>query len=129
MVIKPAEGAPLEFETKQIEGETYCVHRLVNGYVKLYAKYYTAYSGTEIPVYYAQKGTQPVEHFGTFKAGLGSDNFRKTARDYFHDCEDLVRKLDEKEYKFEDIVKVFETYNTWHESHPGVRDSDKKDTF
>ena len=48
---------------------------------------------------------------------------------YFQPYVDLARKLDEKEYKYQDIVKVFEEYNTWRQSHPDASEGEKKDTF
>lgn len=41
--------------------------------------------------------------------GLGS--FRKKATEYFSDCPELVKKIDEKIYKSEDLKQVVIEYN------------------
>jgi hypothetical protein len=41
--------------------------------------------------------------------------FRKLASEYFSDCEELVERLKNKEFKYKDIPKVFFIYNEWIE--------------
>lgn len=85
----------------------------VDGPVKLYARYYQNFQGAALPYYYTQRNDGPIVEFGTFNAGIGSDNFKASASQFFSDCPEILRKITNKEYKLKDIKTVFEKYNQW----------------
>jgi hypothetical protein len=49
---------------------------------------------------------------------IGGNNayFKKYAPEYFSDYPELAKKIEEKEYKYDDLVKVVEEYNQWVEN-------------
>ncbi len=122
--INTVDGLPIKFETVQITGQTYCIHRLVNGYAKLYVKYTSLQGRSKMPILYAKKGSHSIQAFGIFDDRVVSNDFRKTASAYFKDYPELAKKIrdKEKEYKFEDIEKIFKEYNDWHDTQPSEID-------
>jgi len=49
--------------------------------------------------------------------GTAEHDFRKRAGEYFKDDAELATKLDNKQFKREDIYKVLEEYNQWKEKN------------
>lgn len=60
--------------------------------------------------YVKRKNDQEVTHLGS--TSLFSKSFKKAAGNYFKDCLNLVKKIQNKEYKKRDIREVVEYYNT-----------------
>jgi hypothetical protein len=122
MLINTIDGPPLKFETIQITGQTYCILRLVNGYAKLYVKYTSLQRRSNLPVLYAQKGSNPIQAFGIFDDRVISNDFRVTASAYFKDYAELAKKIRDKVYKAKDLEKIFQEYNDWHNTQPSEAD-------
>ena len=60
--------------------------------------------------YYVKKGNEAeITHLGS--TSLFSKNFKKAASLYFKDCQALVNKIEQKEFKKRDIEKIVTFYN------------------
>lgn len=61
--------------------------------------------------YYVSKNDDEiVTHLGD-RGNLFSKNFKKAASEYFKDCSRLVKKIQDKEFRKRDIIKVVKFYN------------------
>ena len=66
---------------------------------------------SSITSYYVSKDADDlVTHLGD-RGNLFSKNFIKAASEYFEDCPELVKKIEDKEYKKRDIEEVVNYYN------------------
>lgn len=59
--------------------------------------------------YLKRKDEENVTHLGS--TSLFSKNFKKAAIEYFIDCEELVVKIEDNEYKKKDIEEIVNFYN------------------
>lgn len=65
----------------------------------------------DVDNYYVQrKGETAVTHLGSNQ--IFTKNFKKAASDYFKDCQMLVKKIQNKEFKKRDLEEIVEYYNT-----------------
>ena len=60
--------------------------------------------------YVSKKDEDQVIHLGA-KGTLFTKNFKKAASEYFKDCASLVEKIQNREYKKQNIVEIVEYYN------------------
>ncbi|MGJ8733392.1 MAG: hypothetical protein ACSHW4_09600 [Cellulophaga sp.] len=68
------------------------------------------YSYTVNDFYLKRKNENAATHLASSK--LFSKNFTKAAKPYFLDCPDLIKKIENKEYKKRNLTEIVKFYNT-----------------
>ncbi len=94
---------------------------LIDGYVKLYKIFYETSGGfmqgpyeTAVPPIHNNKGFNYYVKKGTGEPdGVRQLYFRKDITDILNDYQELVNKINNKEYKYSDMEKVISEYNAW----------------
>ncbi|MGB3463885.1 MAG: hypothetical protein WBA74_01385 [Cyclobacteriaceae bacterium] len=90
------------------------VQRLVGGYQNLYSYYamerdLIAGTGMIIAQSYLLQTGEGVFYF----VGDGPASFRKRMREYYFDCPEVMKKVEDKIFRFQDIVKMVKYYNEY----------------
>ncbi|MDR0659415.1 MAG: hypothetical protein LBG19_01150 [Prevotellaceae bacterium] len=71
-----------------------------------------SYKGNPLPIRYCMRPGESEATLLFIEGGVGMEaQFRKVAAEYFGDYPELVKKIEDKEYKREDIVEIIEDYN------------------
>ncbi|MBJ2174550.1 hypothetical protein JBL43_09895 [Aureibaculum sp. A20] len=105
------------------ENNPILLRQVINGKLSLYVLDTTTHgsmagpngsvfmTGNSSSSYYVCKGDDEiVTHLGD-RGNLFSKNFIKAASEYFKDCPELVKKIEDKAYKKRDIEEVVNFYN------------------
>lgn len=69
-------------------------------------------SGGDGDLYYAKKkdSTYAMEIYQTGTLGFYGSKFKRRAQIFFSDCPDLTKKINNKEFKTQNVLEVFEYY-------------------
>jgi len=124
--IKKRENNKISIRTywyKKISGDSYTLlEQKEKGKVNLFVLFQVNHSsmpGPNGPImtsssissyYVAKENEESLTHLGS-KGSLFGKNFKKAASEYFRDCPELVKKIQDKEYRKKHIEKVVKYYN------------------
>ena len=96
---------------------------VIRGYVTLYYGYQQDMNGPAYNMWYYKKEKEKIAYFITMKysGGIGitvgaKSTLKKNASAYFKDNEELVKKISNSEFKYDDLEQIVKIYNKWIEN-------------
>lgn len=92
------------------------------GYVSLYYGFQQDFNSPGYNMWYCKKDNERIAYFITMKysGGVGitigeKSGLKKNASEYFKDNEELVKRISNSEFKYDDLQNIVDIYNEWFE--------------
>ena len=94
------------------DSETHFVSRIINDRLVLYSHicFYGQIEESHQD-YYLQRNNEKVKFITSFRAFYSERKFRRIAAEYFSDCPQLVKLIEEKKFTRRQIVDIVKMYN------------------
>ncbi len=111
-LIDNEDGVEIEYKIRNIKGlESFLSGALVSGKASLYLihKPVPGMEGISTLTYLYKEGEAEAKQLHMHSV---TTNFYKRMSKYVEDCPDLASKIKKKEYHYQDIIEILETYNS-----------------